>query len=487
MQVENSEARRYSFGLDTLGAVAVPGSSDFFTSDSSNVWRFDSRTGQRELVVDSEALATHVASGPPGPPQPRSLALDVTGRALWIGSHGHGLFRLDIDSGSISRPLLTTEQIAQCARSTVAPHMHGAARLAGGQVYAQLERCFGRVDANNRFVVMRERIDAGPVTDAGGAVWLLAGDRFHRLDADGNTTVFTRKPDPVDNARVNVTYQVGKRLFVGVEDAPLAVLDLERKTWSKVPEVSNVQRLRAVAGREGLLAMGQARYHWVDPATLSSRELVLGPGSEGSNPALHWRDLRDLEFDGETMWVLRDNRRRPAGKSRRGLYQLSRDGYKHYDSASGYSLGDLARVVQDPSNPERLWLLRNRDAALVDFNKTTGESVLISANKTKRNKSELLATAMSDPRLKTLTTRRHETLDPDAPDLIWGVRGSGVYVKRGVTMIRRWPAKLATGPIEVIRDAQTTVWIATSEGLIEFPVKESLAELLKTAVVVGNY
>jgi hypothetical protein len=168
---------------------------------------------------------------------------------------------------------------------------------------------------------------------------------------------------------------------------------------------------------------------------------------------------------------------RRAGKSRLGLYRLSGDGYERYDSASGYSLGELSRVVQDPSDSGRLWLVGKRDNGLVDFDKTSTESTLVGANNSKRNQSELLATAMADPRLKTLTTRRHETLDPDTPDLVWGVQASGIYLKRGVKVIYRWPAKLPTGPVEVTRDEDTTVWIASSEGLIEFPLSESLAEL----------
>jgi hypothetical protein len=484
LDAENSEAHRHAFELDPFSAVAIPGSSDFFVSDDSGVWRFNSLTGKRELVVDAEGLAARVDVGPTGAPQPRSLALDAAGSTLWIGSHAHGIFRLDVDSGSISRPSLTSGQIAQCARTTVAPHMHGEVFLAGGATYAQLERCFGRIE-NNRFVVLGDRIDAGPITDARGDVWWLADDHFHRLDASGQSTRIARTPDPIGNARVNAIFQVGKRLFVGVDDAPLAVLDLEEKTWSSIPRISNVQRLRSIAANDQVLALGQAHYYWVDPQALTARELTIGPASDGSNLVAHWRDLRDLEFDGEIMWVLRDNRRR-AGKSRVGLYRVSRDGYKSYDSASGYYLGELATVMQDPSDPGRLWLLQKSKNGLIDFDKTTDSSVLIGANATKRRQSEMLATAMSDPRLKALTIQRHETLDPDAPDLIWGVQGTGVYLKRGTTVIHRWPARLPSGPIEVIRDTGTTVWIASSEGLIEFPIEESLAQLQKTSSGSGG-
>jgi len=477
LQAENSEARRYAFELDLFSAVVIPGSSDFYLGDNSSVWRFESLSGRRELLVDSETLATHAATGPPGLPQPRSLAVDTDAGALWIGSYAHGVFRMDMETGGITRPSLSTEQVAQCARSTAVRHMWGEVTLVGGRTYVQLGRCFGRIDDSNQFVVIREQVDAGPVTDARGDVWFLADNRFHRIDSSGDSETFVRRPDPLGNARVNAIYRIGKRLFVGVEDAPLAVLDLERQSWSTIPGASNVQRLRSVAGRQDVLALGQAHYYWVDPTALTSREMILGPGSTEHNTALHWRDLRDLEFDGEIMWVLRDNRQRAAGKSRRGLYRVARDGYKRYDGVSGYSLGELSRVVQDPSDPERLWLLRNRDHGLVDFNKTTGESVLIGANNSTRRESDLLLTAMSDPRLKTLTTRRHETLDPDAPDLVWGVQGSGLYLQHGARVIHRWPAKLPVGSIEVVRDEDTTVWIASSEGLIAFPIQETLAEL----------
>jgi hypothetical protein len=185
------------------------------------------------------------------------------------------------------------------------------------------------------------------------------------------------------------------------------------------------------------------------------------------------------------MWVLRDNRQRRSGKARVGLYRVSRDGYERYDSASGYYLGELTSVVQDPSDPGRLWLLQKHDNALIDFDKRSKESELIGINSRQRKSNGLLTSALAIPQLKSLTTRRHETLDPDAPELTWGVQGSGVYLTRGPTVLHRWPAKLPIGPIEIIRDEQTTVWIATSEGLLEFPIAESLAELRQPGPTEG--
>ncbi|MGI9317171.1 MAG: hypothetical protein ACR2QW_07585, partial [bacterium] len=462
-----------------------PGSDDFFVSDNEGVWRFDSNSGERQRVVDSEALAARVDSGPPGPPMPRSLVLDASAARLWIGSHGHGLFSMDIDSGRIDRPSLNAEQVEQCGRSTATPQMHGEGFLAGGNTYAQLGRCFGRIE-NNSFVTLGDRIGAGPVEDAGGDVWWLADAQFHRIDASGDLATFPRQPDPIGNARVNATLRIGNRLFVGVEDAPLAVLDLEHKVWSNIPRVTNVQRLRTVAANDQVLALAQTQYYLVDPRALTSGELKVGSGSSGFSQAMQWQDLRDLEFDGETMWVLRDNRRRRPGKSRVGLYRVSRDGYKSYDSASGYYLGELTTVVQDPSDSQRLWLLQNFKNRLIDFNKTTQGSELIGANNSKRQQSELLITAMSNPRLKALTTKHHETLDPDDPELIWGVASTGIYIRRSNKVIHRWPAKLPTGSIEVTRATRTSVWIASSEGLIEFTIEESLAELQQNGAATSE-
>ena len=84
-----------------------------------------------------------------------------------------------------------------------------------------------------------------------------------------------------------------------------------------------------------------------------------------------WR----LEFDGQAFWVLRDNRHRRT-KSRVGLYRLSADGTAQYDAAGHYYLGQLETVVQDPDHANRLWLVRKRDRALVDFDKSTTASEL---------------------------------------------------------------------------------------------------------------
>ncbi len=477
LHAEHSEARRFVFPSTVLGAAVIPGSADFFLSDNSSVWRFDPDEGERVPVVDAKALAAHATDGPAGLPQPGSLALDAARGRLWIGSHRHGVFGLEIGTDTIRRPRLTPEQIARCAGIRTSPPVQGEVMLAAGQTFAQLGRCFGRIDGDNRFRVLGKRIKVGPVGDAQGDIWFLAEDGFYRLDAGGGTTRFARTPDPIANAQITALFRAGKRLLVGVQDAPLAVLDLEQRTWSTVAGVTDVHRLRRVAARDELLALGRSRYWWVDTETLAARELVLRPAAAAVRPGTQWQDVRDLEFDGQTFWALRHNRRHRKGRSHIGLHSLSADGSRHYSSAGGYSLGELTTLVQDPSHSGRLWLVRKRDRTLVDFDKATIASQLAGANNSKRRSSQLLAAALMDRRLRALTIKAHEALDPDAPDLTWGVQGSGLYLKRGSKVIHRWPAKLPAGTVEVVRDGETSVWIATAEGLLEFPIHEPLAAL----------
>jgi hypothetical protein len=47
-----------------------------------------------------------------------------------------------------------------------------------------------------------------------------------------------------------------------------------------------------------------------------------------------------------------------------------------------------------------------------------------------------------------------------------------------VKILHRWPANLPTGTIVVTRAPDTTVWVASKEGLIEYPIPEPLDDLL---------
>jgi uncharacterized protein len=472
LEVEDSQARRYAFEQNIFGAVMMPAGPDLFFSDDSSVWRFNSTTGNRALLLDAPTLAAHISDGPPGLPQPRSLAVDAAQGQLWIGTRGHGVFRLDLDTGSLNQPELTAQQVSACASSPGAGGMHGVVMRVAGQTFARLGNCFGRIDRENRLQLLGEHIDAGPVADAAGDIWYLAAGVYHRLETTGEISQYSRVADPLGSSRVNAVFPRGGQLFVGTDDAPLAVLDLQRRTWSSLPRAANIQRLRSVAGTEDLLALGQSRYYWVDTAGLIVRELLLGPDTGGAIGGARWRDLRDLEFDGQEMWVLRNNRHRAAGKSRFGLYRLSAGGSRYYDSVSGYSLGELTAVVQDPAQAGRLWLRRKRDGALIDFDKASGASELARVSKPRSADQPLLASALAERRLRALTIGSREALDPDDPELTWGVFSTGVYLKRGSKIVQRWPATLPPGPIAVTHGQVTTVWIASSEGLIEYPLTD---------------
>ena len=133
------------------------------------------------------------------------------------------------------------------------------------------------------------------------------------------------------------------------------VFILVEGSWSQIAGVIVVRRLRRVAARDQLVALGQSAYWWVNRATPESEPLTLR-----INRLQQWQDVSDIEWDGSAFWVLRDDRRRGA-KARFGLHHLSADGARRYDAASHYSLGQLVTLAQDPQQSGRLWLVQKRD------------------------------------------------------------------------------------------------------------------------------
>ena len=313
--------------------------------------------------------------------------------------------------------------------------------------------------------------------DAGGNVWFVAADGFHCIDASGGTRSFPLPADPIGQPRVTALHVDNGNLFVGVADAPLVVFDLQRRVFTPVADVTNVHRLRRVAGRDDLLALGRSRYWWVERNTLASEPLVLRPPGAARVHGTEWQDVRDLEYDGTTFWALRDDRSRGT-KSRLRLHRLSAQFVKRYDAAGHFALGKLATLAQDPERSDLLWLVE--DGKLFDFDKSTATSELLGANAYSRQSSNLLQTALESRRLRALTLKPSQALDPDVPDLIWELYGSGLVLKRGIQILHRWPSTLPTGTLLVTRAPTTTVWLATREGLVEYPISERLDELLNT-------
>jgi hypothetical protein len=457
--------------------AAEPDGSGFFLANGSHIWRLEPRRGERSLVLSAEDLAQLPVKGPGALPDLGALALDAAKGHLWISTFRHGVFRLELDTGTVAQTSLGTEQLDRCARSKVNYHMHGQVTLAGGAVYAQLERCFGRIDGDNRFVVLRDRIMAGPVADAGGDVWYATADEFHRIDARGKTSRFSFPADPISQPRVTALLAEDGKLFVGVDDAPMVVLDLQQRSFTPVTGVADVQRLRRVAGRDDLLALGRTHYWWVDWDSLGSEPLVLRPPGTQNFRAAEWQDVRDLEYDGSAFWVLRDDRSRGI-KSRVGLFRLSAQGVKRYDAAGGYWLGKLVTLAQDPEQPNLLWLVTARDPALVDFDKSLATSERLGTRHVPRRSRDQPDEALVDSSLCGLTLKHNQICDPDVARLVWELSGSGLVLKRDGKILHRWPSRLPTGSIAVTRVPNTTVWVASQEGLIEYPIPEPLDELL---------
>jgi sugar lactone lactonase YvrE len=487
LHTEAGEALRYSPAKTLHGMTATPDGDGFFLVDGSHIWRIKPGRGERTLILDASELdaseldandlAQLPVKGPAGAPELRSLALDASQRYLWISTFRHGVFRLALDSGVVAQTVLDTEQLDRCARSKVDYHMHGQVTLAGDAVYAQLEGCFGRIDEGNRFTVLRDRIMAGPVADAGGDTWYVDAAGFHRVDAHGKTRRFPFPPDPVSQPQVTALLAADGKLFVGVDDAPLVVLDLQQHVFTTITGVTDVQRLRRVAGRDDVLALGRTRYWWVDQETLVSKPLVLRPPGSQQFRAAEWKDVRDLEYDGSAFWVLRDARSL-GSKSRNGLFRLSTEGVKYFKSAGNYSLGRLVTLAQDSGQPNLLWLVTDRDPALVDFDKTLATSERLGKRSMPPRPTVRPESFLADSRLCGLTLKRNQACDPDVAGLVWELSGSQLFLRRGAKILHRWPARLPTGAIVVTRSPDTTVWVATREGLIEYPIPEQLEELL---------
>ncbi len=477
MHAEAGEAVRYSLEKTLFGMAAQPDGSGFYHTDGSRLWRVEPGRAVRTLILSAQDLAQLPVTGPDRLPEFRSLVLDAAKGHLWIGTMGHGVFRLEIDTGTIAQTSLDAEPLDRCARTKVDHHMHGQVTIASGAVYAQMERCFGRIDGDNRFMVLRDRIMAGPVADAGGDVWYVAADGFHRIDARGRSSRFLFPPDPIDHPRVTALHVDEGKLFIGVDDAPLVAMDLQRRIFTPVTGVTDVQRLRRVAGRDDLLAIGRTHYWWVDQDSLVSEPLVLRPPGTQQFRAGEWQDVRDLEYDGSAFWVLRDDRSRGI-KSRVGLFRLSEKDVRHYTAAGSYSLGQLVTLAQDPEQSNLLWLVTARDPALVDFDKTLATSERLGTGFVPRRSSNQLDEALADSRLCGLTLKPNQACDPEVTGLVWELSGSGLILKHGMKILHRWPSTIPKGTIVVTRAPDTTVWVATQEGLVEFPIPEQIDELM---------
>jgi hypothetical protein len=477
IHAEASEAVRYPLEKTLIGMAGRPDGNGFFHTDGSRLWRVEPKRGEHTLILSAGDLAQQQVTGPAGLPELRTLALDAAKGHLWIGTMGHGVFRLVLETGAIDQASLAAEQLDHCARSKVDHRMHGEVTVAGGVVYAQLEGCFGRINGDNRFVVLRERIMAGPVADAGGDVWYVTAGGFHRIDARGRNSRFPFPPDPIGQPRVTALHVEAGKLFVGVDDAPLVALDLQRRIFTPVTGVTDVQRLRRVAGRDELLALGVTHYWWVDQDSLASEPLVLRPPGTRQFRAAAWQDVRDLEYDGSAFWVLRDDRSRGI-QSRPGLFRLSAEVVKHYTAAGSYSLGKLRTLAQDPEQSNRLWLVTARDPALVDFDKTNATSERLGTRHIPRRASNQPDAALADSRLCGLTLKPSQICDPDVPGLVWELYDTSLVVKRGTKVLHRWPSTIPKGAIAVTRVPDTTVWVATREGLVEYPIPEPIDGLL---------
>ena len=141
MHAEAGEAVRFSPEKTLFGMAATPDGNGFFLANGNHIWRLEPRRNERTLILSAEDLAQVPVQGPAALPDLRTLALDAAKGHLWISTFRHGVFRLELDTGTVAQTSLGAEQLDRCARTKVDHHMHGQVTLAGGAVYAQLERC----------------------------------------------------------------------------------------------------------------------------------------------------------------------------------------------------------------------------------------------------------------------------------------------------------------------------------------------------------
>jgi hypothetical protein len=119
-----------------------------------------------------------------------------------------------------------------------------------------------------------------------------------------------------------------------------------------------------------------------------------------------------------------------------------------------------------------------RDPALVDFDKTNATSERLGTRHIPRRAGNQPDAALADSRLCGLTLKPSQICDPDVPGLVWELYDTSLVVKRGTKVLHRWPSTIPKGAIAVTRAPDTTVWVATREGLVEYPIPEPIDGLL---------
>jgi hypothetical protein len=181
IRVEDSETQHYRFAEPLRGVVRR--GDRFLVHDGRRLWQFDPDAGELTLLVTVDALLDVTAVGPPGLPEMRELALDPARAELWIGTQGHGVYQYDLESGLVRRPAFLEEPHADCGRPD--GRAEGRVVISGGHRYLRWGACWGRLADAGPLALVQDRVTAGPVTLADGAVWYAVQDALVSSDASG--------------------------------------------------------------------------------------------------------------------------------------------------------------------------------------------------------------------------------------------------------------------------------------------------------------
>jgi hypothetical protein len=180
---EDSEAVRFSWPETPFGAVREGG--NVYVTDGLRLWKIDTTTGDMTLQLTVDALFDTLADQPgeavPRLPQMRAVALDGERGELWIGTHGHGVFRLNLDTGALDHPGFQRE--AACRSGPNRP-LPGRVVVTPAGRFVQLARCLGRI--GDEFEVrVNDIVTAGPVADRDGEVWAAVAGKLVHLGDNG--------------------------------------------------------------------------------------------------------------------------------------------------------------------------------------------------------------------------------------------------------------------------------------------------------------
>lgn len=386
----------------------------------------------------------------------RDLSAENGGEVLWVGAY-HGLFHVETKSGRATWPEETRGDWTTCIPRRVL--QQGERRFAFGNVCV---REIGSAPCCALDRKLWEIRDAMPDSGQPDLLWLATRRGLIALQVKEDRWSMRRPVEP-DGNDVQDLVAVDGRLWLGLSNADVSVLDPVTKEWKIISGVFNAEEIQRSSADGSIVAVSGGRnLVWIDPRTA---EQVPTPGNwqEGS----HWGFYRNLHHDERGLWL-------QGGK----FVQVLPDGT--FRTVREGPFGQAAHsFVPDPAHPGDFLVIH--DGSLARLDSESGKlEVLRPGVEAIRLVGDRYLWIQGKPNAR-LDLRTGEVAalglegrflpDTRNPDWGWLVRLNSVAlydVARGERLAAvTLPEDVLARSVVVLGDS---AWVSTGAGLLEIPL-----------------